>query len=120
MTSRVSSGRRSIDSISSSPLLSKSGSKRSTTPIMFSNSSGVLKAAAIEKQLECTLEELCFGCIKKIKVTRDLLLINGFVLFFFYKTPQCSFLSFFDNSCLVQNLESRIGLLNHVRLRVNI
>ncbi|KGN54553.1 uncharacterized protein LOC101218142 [Cucumis sativus] len=77
MTSRVSSGRRSIDSISSSPLLSKSGSKRSTTPIMFSNSSGVLKAAAIEKQLECTLEELCFGCIKKIKVTRDLLLING-------------------------------------------
>ncbi|XP_008444178.2 uncharacterized protein LOC103487597 [Cucumis melo] len=77
MPSRVSSGRRSIDSISSSPLLSKSGSRRSTTPIMFSNSSGVLKAAPIEKQLECTLEELCFGCMKKIKVTRDLLLING-------------------------------------------
>lgn len=77
VTSRVSSGRRSIDSISSSPLLSKSGSRRSTTPIMFSNSSGLLKPAPIEKQLECTLEELCFGCMKKIKVTRDILSITG-------------------------------------------
>ncbi|XP_038899191.1 dnaJ homolog subfamily B member 4-like [Benincasa hispida] len=75
--SRVSSGRRSIDSVSSSPLLSKSGSRMSTTPIMFSNSSGLLKPAPIEKQLECTLEELCFGCMKKIKVTRDLILISG-------------------------------------------
>ncbi|KAG7024747.1 DnaJ-like subfamily B member 13 [Cucurbita argyrosperma subsp. argyrosperma] len=61
VASRVSSGRRSIDSM----------------PIMFSNSSGVLKAATIEKQLECTLEELCFGCLKKIKVTRDILSITG-------------------------------------------
>ncbi|KAG6608044.1 DnaJ-like subfamily B member 13, partial [Cucurbita argyrosperma subsp. argyrosperma] len=76
MPSRLNSG-LSVDSASSSPMLSKSGSRRSTTPIMFSNSSGVLKPPPIEKQLECTLEELCFGCIKKIKVTRDVILNTG-------------------------------------------
>ena len=79
MPSRLNSG-LSVDSASSSPMLSKSGSRRSTTPIMFSNSSGVLKPPPIEKQLECTLEELCFGCMKKIKVTRDVILNTGFVL----------------------------------------
>ncbi|KAL6215000.1 hypothetical protein ACLB2K_014432 [Fragaria x ananassa] len=78
----TSSGRKSSnDSVSATPFsrsttpISKSGpvlnceSRRSTT-IMFSNSSGMLKPPAIEKQLECTLEELCFGCNKKMKVTR--------------------------------------------------
>ncbi|PRQ26586.1 putative chaperone DnaJ [Rosa chinensis] len=79
-TSNSSGRKSSTDSTSTTPLsrsapLSKSGplsnceSRRSTT-IMFSQSSGMLKPPAIEKQLECTLEELCFGCNKKMKVTR--------------------------------------------------
>ncbi|KAM6542056.1 hypothetical protein CsatB_006503 [Cannabis sativa] len=42
-------------------------------PIMFSNSSGMLKPPPIEKKLECTLEELCYGCQKKLKITRDVI-----------------------------------------------
>ncbi|XP_050365637.1 uncharacterized protein LOC126784199 [Argentina anserina] len=59
----------------SGPLL-KSESRRSTT-IMFSNSSGMLKPPAIEKQLECTMEELCFGCSKKMKVIRVIVKETG-------------------------------------------
>uniref|UniRef100_A0A5B7AGA1 J domain-containing protein n=1 Tax=Davidia involucrata TaxID=16924 RepID=A0A5B7AGA1_DAVIN len=84
-----------------SPSLSRSGSRRTRTPtraaapvsqlsrsascrrssatIMYSNSNGVMKPPAMEKQLECTLEELCFGCIKKINITRDVITNNGFV-----------------------------------------
>ncbi|KAI3836408.1 hypothetical protein MKW98_008169 [Papaver atlanticum] len=59
--------------------LSKSMSRRSasTTPIMFSCSSERAKLPPVEKTLECTLEELCHGCVKKIEVTRDLLKDNG-------------------------------------------
>ena len=46
---------------------------------MFSNSSGMLKPPAIEKPLECSLEELCFGCSRKMKVTRAVVKINGYV-----------------------------------------
>lgn len=81
-----SSGRNSKSSTdfdSSTPLsksgpLSKCESRRSTT-IMFSNSSGMLKPPAIERQLECTLEELCFGCSKKMKVTRVVVKDTGWV-----------------------------------------
>ncbi|KAM7518846.1 hypothetical protein LguiB_017808 [Lonicera macranthoides] len=46
--------------------------------IMYSNSNGlVMKPPAMEKKLECTLEELCFGCIKKIKIRRDVIMDNG-------------------------------------------
>ncbi|KAJ8447890.1 hypothetical protein Cgig2_012025 [Carnegiea gigantea] len=44
---------------------------RSGHIIMFSNSSGMLKPPAMEQELECTLEELCHGCVKKIRVSRD-------------------------------------------------
>lgn len=47
---------------------------------MFSNSSGLLKSPAIEKKLECTLEELCYGCQKKIKITRDVVKHNGIIV----------------------------------------
>ncbi|KAJ8773368.1 hypothetical protein K2173_028545 [Erythroxylum novogranatense] len=57
--------------------LSRSVSRRSTTPIMFSNSSGMLKPPPIQKDLDCTLEELCYGCTKKVKVTRDVLTNTG-------------------------------------------
>ena len=47
--------------------------------IMFSNSSGILKPPAMEQELECTLEELCHGCVKKIRVSRDVYSSTGFV-----------------------------------------
>ncbi|KAG6390408.1 hypothetical protein SASPL_148142 [Salvia splendens] len=57
--------------------LSRNVSKGVPAPIIFSNSSGLLKPAAMEKRLECTLEELCFGCIKKDAITRDAYKGNG-------------------------------------------
>ncbi|XP_009593286.1 uncharacterized protein [Nicotiana tomentosiformis] len=50
---------------------SRNASRRSSTPIMFSSSTGLVKPPPMEETLECTLEELCFGCVKKMKVTRD-------------------------------------------------
>lgn len=60
---------------------SRNASRRSSTPIMFSNSSGILKPLPIEKTLECTLEDLCYGCKKKIKITRDVITDAGLVSF---------------------------------------
>lgn len=54
-------------------------SARFNNPIMYSNSSGMLKPPPIEKKLECTLEELCYGCKKKMMITRDVLTDTGFV-----------------------------------------
>lgn len=60
---------------------SRSVSRRSSTPIMYSNSSGRLKPPPIEKKLECTLEELCYGCKKNIKITRDVITDTGLVYY---------------------------------------
>ncbi|KAK0576498.1 hypothetical protein LWI29_018336 [Acer saccharum] len=60
--------------------LSRNASRRSSTPIMFSNSMGMVKPPPIEKKLECTLEELCFGCTKKIKITRDVITDSGEII----------------------------------------
>uniref|UniRef100_A0A2C9U162 Chaperone DnaJ C-terminal domain-containing protein n=1 Tax=Manihot esculenta TaxID=3983 RepID=A0A2C9U162_MANES len=57
--------------------ISRDASKRSSAHIMFSNSTGMVKPPAVHKNLECTLEELCYGCMKKIKVTRDVLTNTG-------------------------------------------
>ncbi|KAK6938384.1 Chaperone DnaJ, C-terminal [Dillenia turbinata] len=73
--------RRSVDAASFASMLSRSASRRSTTPIMYSNSTGVMKPPAVEKKLECTLEELCFGTVRKIAITRHVLLDSGFVFF---------------------------------------
>ncbi|CAI8598051.1 unnamed protein product [Vicia faba] len=60
------------------PMPSRSGSTRKNgAPIMYSNSSGMLKQPPIEKNLECTLEELCYGCTKKIMITRDVFADTG-------------------------------------------
>lgn len=56
---------------------SPNASRKSSTPIMFSNSTGLVKPPPTEKTLECTLDELCFGCVKKMKVTRDAMTDNG-------------------------------------------
>ncbi|XP_057958780.1 uncharacterized protein LOC131151555 [Malania oleifera] len=58
--------------------LSKSASRRvGATPIVFSQSTAPKKPQPIEKKLECTLEELCHGCVKKIKITRDVMTNTG-------------------------------------------
>lgn len=56
---------------------SRSVSQRSANLIMYSNSNGVVKPPTLEEILECTLEELCFGCIKKIKTSRDAIANDG-------------------------------------------
>ncbi|CAL5183103.1 unnamed protein product [Lathyrus oleraceus] len=53
--------------------LSNNPSRRSTTPIIFSQTTTRRKPPEVEKKLEFSLEELCFGCVKKIKVTRDVI-----------------------------------------------
>ncbi|CAN1240471.1 DnaJ homolog subfamily B member 13 [Linum grandiflorum] len=46
---------------------------------MFSNSTGrKVKPPPVQKNLDCTLEELFYGCTKKVKVTRDVLTDRGY------------------------------------------
>ncbi|KAK1276538.1 hypothetical protein QJS04_geneDACA001853 [Acorus gramineus] len=77
-TSSSSSGsnyrHRSADS------LSHSASRRPTTSKATSSFSYTIlrkKPPPIEKRLDCSLEELCFGCVKKIMITRDVVSTNG-------------------------------------------
>ncbi|KAL0384579.1 UNVERIFIED_CONTAM: DnaJsubfamily B member 5 [Sesamum radiatum] len=63
-----------------SATLSKIGSRRCTTPIFFSQSAVRKKPPPVEKKLECTLEELCHGCVKKIKITRDAISSSGLIV----------------------------------------
>ncbi|KAM7252065.1 hypothetical protein ACFE04_023948 [Oxalis oulophora] len=62
--------------------LSRNISRRSTTPIIFSQSQTTTrkKPSPIEKKLECTLEELCLGGVKKIKITKDVIIDPGVVI----------------------------------------
>ncbi|KAB2043278.1 hypothetical protein ES319_D01G005100v1 [Gossypium barbadense] len=55
------------------PNLSRSTSQRSTTPIIFSHSIARRKPLPVEKTLECTLEELCHGGLKKINIVKDVI-----------------------------------------------
>ncbi|MED6143172.1 hypothetical protein PIB30_003876 [Stylosanthes scabra] len=48
-------------------------SRRLTTPILFSHTTVRRKPPEVEKTIECTLEDLCFGCTKKMKITRDVI-----------------------------------------------
>ncbi|XP_017245669.1 uncharacterized protein LOC108217346 [Daucus carota subsp. sativus] len=72
-TSQNIFGRNSVDGIrrQPSPL-----PRTMSTKIMYSNSSGVIKPPVVEKKLACTLEEICFGCVKKVKITRDVVTDN--------------------------------------------
>lgn len=74
----TSIGRSTSDDVTSS--LRKINVCRSGPIIMFSNSSGVLKPPAIEQHLECSLEELCYGCVKNIKVSRDVYSFTGQII----------------------------------------
>ncbi|EOA36452.1 hypothetical protein CARUB_v10011013mg [Capsella rubella] len=59
--------------------IGKSISRRSTTPIVFSQSTPPKKPPAVEKKLECTLEELCHGGVKNIKIKRDIITDEGLI-----------------------------------------
>ncbi|XP_007042244.2 PREDICTED: dnaJ homolog subfamily B member 4 [Theobroma cacao] len=60
--------------------ISRSTSRRSPTPIIFSQSVARRKPPPVEKMLECTLEELCHGGLKKIKVIRDVISDEGIIV----------------------------------------
>ncbi|CAI9103844.1 OLC1v1002416C1 [Oldenlandia corymbosa var. corymbosa] len=60
--------------------LSRATSKRTPTPIIFSRTTARRKAQPIEKKLECTLEELCHGSVKKVKITRDVISNEGMIV----------------------------------------
>ncbi|XP_019418467.1 PREDICTED: uncharacterized protein LOC109329247 [Lupinus angustifolius] len=60
--------------------LSSNLSRRATTPIIFSQTTARRKPPEVEKKLFCSLEDLCFGCTKKIKVTRDVIKYPGVIL----------------------------------------
>lgn len=62
------------------PGLSRSTSTRDGNPIRFSYSAVRRKPPPVEKTLECTLEDLCHGCVKKIMLTRDVLADTGWVV----------------------------------------
>lgn len=66
--------------VSPVPSLSRNkSSRRSSTPIIFSQSTALKKPPPIEKKLKCTLEELFEGCVKKIKINRDVITNTGLV-----------------------------------------
>ncbi|KAL5704420.1 hypothetical protein ACHQM5_022854 [Ranunculus cassubicifolius] len=75
-----SASRRGYVPSGPSPTLPKSLSRRSTNPIMFSYSTVRRKPPPIEKNLECSLEELSNGCVKKIKITRDVVTQLGSIV----------------------------------------
>lgn len=80
-----STSRRSTTPTDVLPSLSRSSSRRSNTaPIVFSQSTARRKPQPIEKKLECSLEDLCHGCVKKINVMRDVITDTGFVTSFPY------------------------------------
>ncbi|KAL8168320.1 hypothetical protein V2J09_009819 [Rumex salicifolius] len=56
-------------------------SKRSTTPIVFSQSAAARrKPLPVEKELDCTLEELCFGAVKNITIKKDVITEAGIIV----------------------------------------
>ncbi|GMJ09761.1 hypothetical protein HRI_004645300 [Hibiscus trionum] len=82
--SRASTHSRSTDRKGTSeiekPTFSRSTSRRSTTPLVFSQSITRRKPQPIEKTLECTLEELCFGAVKKINIVKDVISDEGIIV----------------------------------------
>lgn len=70
--SRSTARRRSE---SKSGPLPRGSSRRSSIPIMFSNSKG--KPPPVERTLECSLEELLSGCVKKVLITRGVVFGDG-------------------------------------------
>ncbi|KAI3672790.1 hypothetical protein L6452_38890 [Arctium lappa] len=59
---------------------SSSVSRRHSSTIVYSNANGLRKPPDMVKRLECTLEELCFGCIKNVRIKRDVLTNDGQII----------------------------------------
>ncbi|CAI9115409.1 OLC1v1016308C1 [Oldenlandia corymbosa var. corymbosa] len=75
------SRRKSVEATTPTSSLSRNASRRSSTTIIYSNSHKlILKPPPMIKTLECTLEELCFGCIKKMKITRAAVTEDGQII----------------------------------------
>ncbi|KAK7328287.1 hypothetical protein VNO77_22390 [Canavalia gladiata] len=81
-TKDVGAGTKSFRETEHIPAVSLSSnlSRRATTPIIFSQSTARRKPSEVERTLSCTLEDLCFGSIKKIKVTRDAIKHPGVII----------------------------------------
>lgn len=60
----------------SGPLL-RSVSRGGPPAIVYSRSNGLVKLLTVEESLECSLEELCFGCVKNVMVPRPVIGNNG-------------------------------------------
>ncbi|XP_021899609.1 dnaJ homolog subfamily B member 13 [Carica papaya] len=60
--------------------ISRTASRRSTTPIVFSQTTARKKPPPIERKLDCTIEELCHGSLKNIKITRDVITDEGIIV----------------------------------------
>lgn len=77
MSGKLSSLKRSTSQNNFGRRQPNSLSRNTSTKIMYSNSAGVIKPPVLEQMLVCTLEELCFGCIKRVKITRDVVTDYG-------------------------------------------
>ncbi|XP_057975216.1 protein psi1-like [Malania oleifera] len=64
----------------SSSVVSNSGISRMWFSSNSSYSSMGNKLPPLQKKLECTLEELCHGCVKKVKITRDVITTTGEII----------------------------------------
>ncbi|KAI4341998.1 hypothetical protein MLD38_026662 [Melastoma candidum] len=58
---------------------SMSSTRGNMDPILFSQNMAQKVPPPIEKKLECTLEELCFGGVKYVIITRDVLTETGII-----------------------------------------
>ncbi|CAH9082138.1 unnamed protein product [Cuscuta europaea] len=76
-----SSSAPSTPTMADPAFLSKITSKRNNTPpIIFSQSIARRKPPPVEKKLECTLEELCHGRVKVVKITREVISNTGLIV----------------------------------------
>ncbi|XP_050210882.1 uncharacterized protein LOC126661132 [Mercurialis annua] len=74
--SKSTGRRRASDTEIPSSIISPT--RMGATPIVYSQSTAWRIPSPVERKLECTLEELCHGCVKKIKITRDII-SNGII-----------------------------------------
>lgn len=108
-----STGRRRA-SDTAIPSVTNSTRKGNTTPIIYSQSTARKTPPPVERKLQCTLEELWHGCIKKIKINRNVIR-NGYVTIFLiphacrdnYVNPRYIFMQ--DNGSGRRNPDDKSG-----------
>lgn len=70
-------GRTAGSMAHSGPILRGMSRISGSPAIVYSRSNGLLKLLMVEESLDCSLEELCFGCVKNISVLRAVIANNG-------------------------------------------